>query len=122
MSALYASPNTVDVSKKRCAVRRRDYPALVISGPFGAVPLNQSSVVIGRDQLGGFNQLSKRHAVIRRIGPEYRIEDCSSNGVFRRIPSGWLALPKVSDVERQPIINAGDVVRFANIECRVEAS
>lgn len=115
-----ASPNMVDASKKRCAVCRRDYPALVIKGPFGAIPLNQSSVVLGRDQLGGSSQLSKRHAVVRRIGPEYRIEDCSSNGVFRKISSGWLALPKVSEVERQPIINAGDILRFANIECRVE--
>lgn len=116
-----ASPNIVDVSKKRCPSCRRDYPTLVIKGPFGAIPLNQSSVVLGRDQLGGSSQLSKRHAVIRRIGPEYRIEDCSSNGVFRKISTGWMALPKISEVERQPVLNAGDILRFANIECRVES-
>ncbi|MEO1528206.1 MAG: protein kinase [Planctomycetota bacterium] len=116
-----SAPNIVDASKKRCAICRKDYPMLALHGSFGTIRLDQSSVVIGRDQLGGSTQASKRHAVIRRIGPEYRIEDCSSNGVFRKTPSGWLALPKATEVDRQPVLNVGDKIRFANVECSVKA-
>lgn len=114
------APNIIDASKKRCVMCRKAYPLLKLRGSFGAIPLNQSSVVIGRDELGGSKQVSKRHAVIRHIGPEYRIEDCSSNGVFRETPKGWLALPKAPEIERQPVLMAGDKIRFADVECTVE--
>jgi len=114
-------PNIVDVSKRRCPACHQDYPTLRLRGPFGTIPLHDSTVVITRELLGGSTQMSKRHAVVRRIGPEYRLEDCSSNGVFRKTPSGWLTLPKQDDVVRQPVIFAGDVLRFANVECQVES-
>jgi serine/threonine protein kinase len=113
------APNIVDASKKRCAVCRTPYPTLQLQGSFGLIRLDQSSVVLGRSQLGGANQISNRHAVIRRIGPEYRIEDCSANGIFRKTPSGWMRLPVTSKVECQAVLSAGDIIRFANVECIV---
>jgi serine/threonine protein kinase len=115
-----SEPNIIDASKKRCAVCRRDYPLLAIRGAFGKIRLEHSSMLIGRDQLGGSNQVSKRHAIIRRIGPEYRIEDCSANGVFRKTSKGWIKLPIVVDIERQPVISSGDNLRIADVECHVE--
>ncbi len=114
------SPNIVDASKNRCAVCKKSYPVLLLRGNFGTIQLDQSSIVLGRDQLGGEKEISSRHAVIRRVGPEYRIEDCSVNGVFRNTSAGWLSIPKTSDLSRQAVLNAGERIRFANLECTVE--
>lgn len=116
-----SAPTIVDASKKKCAICENSYPTLSLRCGSRSIRLDQSSLVLGRDQLGGSQQISTRHAVIRRIGPEYRIEDCSANGVFRMTPSGWLPIPKTNDLDRQAVLAAGDKLRFANVECKVEA-
>lgn len=114
-----SAPNLVDNSKKRCVVCRIPYPVLKLSGVFGRIILDQSSTVISRNVLGGSASVSKRHAVIRRVGPEYRIEDCSANGVYRKTADSWIRLPQSSVLSRQPILSAGETIRFADVECLV---
>ncbi len=115
-------PNLIDASKNNCPMCSVRYPMLVLEGAFGRIPLERASVVVGRDQLGGSKKVSTSHAVIRRIGPEYRIEDRSANGVSRRTSSGWLRLPRADNLDKQPLIQAGDVLRFADVECKVSVA
>lgn len=71
--------------------------------------------MITREMLGGKSTLSTQHARVRRDGPDYRIEDCSRNGIFRQAGHDWIRLPVSDQIEQQPIIQAGGHLRFADV-------
>lgn len=124
MYNVYSCPNCgapylVDTSKRSCPACRWRYSMLGLKGSFGLIKLEAASTVIGRAQLGGSPKVSTRHAVIRRVGPEYRVQDYSANGTYRRTSHGWVRLPSSDEVEKQPLIRAGDELRFADVEAAV---
>lgn len=86
-------PNSV---RKSIAVKDLDdYPQLALVGKFGKIPLAQSSTAITRELLGGVKAVSARHSVIRRTGPEYRLEDLSANGTYRWLGDRWLQCRRI---------------------------
>ena len=74
---------------------------------------------ITREMLGGSRHVSKLHAIIRREGPEYRIEDRSANGTYRLAPSSWIRLQQNTKSKMLPLISVGDRLRFGDVECTV---
>ncbi len=109
----------VDASKRICPYCTEAYPRLALEFASGArVVLDDAATRVGRDLLGGSDAVSSTHAIIQRIGPEYRIEDRGRNGTWRSDRrGGWVRLPAGKPVLLRP----GDVVRFANVETRLVA-
>ena len=107
--------NLIESCKRRCPHCITPYPTLKLSGSFGEMTLQDAAVELTRESLGGSDKVSKRHAVIRRDGPEYRLTDFSMNGTFRHGQSGWMKLP----AEKSLLISAGDRIRFGDVECHV---
>lgn len=111
----------VDSSKRTCPYPscRQPYPRLALAVvPSGQIALDDAATVIGRALLGGRESVSSTHAIIRRQGPEYWIEDRGRNGTWRSDRrGGWIKLPPGKGVLLRP----GDVVKFANVEARLVA-
>jgi hypothetical protein len=107
-------PCVLDASKNACPICRQAFPTFKLVGAFGQIQLRDASTVVGRSNLGGSSKVSARHAVIRRHGPEYRLESKGQNGT-RRWASDWIRLP-----DDQPVlIQAGDRLKFADVEAQV---
>ena len=85
--------------------------------PQGTVALVASATVIGREELGNDPSVSHRHAIIRRQGPDYVLEDQSTNGTYRQTKTGWTRLENRSPL---PLVQAADVLRFAAVETSLE--
>lgn len=109
----------VDASKRICPYCTETYPRLALELASGArVVLDDAATRVGRDLLGGSDAVSSTHAIIQRIGPEYRIEDRGRNGTWRSDRrGGWMRLPAGKPVLLRP----GDVVKFANVQARFVA-
>lgn len=73
-------------------------------------------MIVGRPQLGGLD-VSLKHAVARRIGPETYMSDRSANGTFRQGGGQWQQFEK----GKEYLIEAGDRLRFASVEAWVES-
>ncbi len=111
----------VDSSKRACPYQAcgQPYPRLALAlGSGGRITLDEAATVVGRALLGGRESVSSTHAVIRRQGPEYWIEDRGRNGTWRSDRrGGWIRLPPGKSVLLRP----GDVVKFASVEARFVA-
>lgn len=104
----------IEATKTRCPYCVRDYPHLVLRTATTTLSLRQPSTLIGRALLPG-PDVSARHAVIRRIGPETYLTDRSTNGTFRRAGNQWVRL--APGVEH--LIQPGDRLRFGSVEATV---
>jgi len=107
----------IDASKTRCPFCSKDYPLTQLVFDGGRTVACDGVLVIRRSDMGGRPEVSSLHSIIRRVGPEFWLEDMGScNGTFRRTPDGrWLRLPPSKPVLIQP----GDRLRFANVEASV---
>ncbi len=105
-------PALIDASKIICPICHQPYPTLTLTIKCKQVPLTEGAVILGRNELGGSPKTSLRHVIIRRIGPEYWLEDISFNGTYRWNGTTWVRLPK----EQPVLIQKGDRLLFANIE------
>jgi len=85
---------------------------LKLVGTFGGLELRQGITYIGRGNLGGSQSVSDRHAVIRRHGSIYTLQNLGRNGTYRW-DGGWVAITD------QYAIRKGDRLLFANVEARV---
>ena len=111
----------VDSSKRICPYPgcRQPYPRLALTlAAGGQVSLDDAATVVGRALLGGRESVSSKHAIIRRQGPEYWIEDRGRYGTWRSDwRGGWIRLP----FGRPVLLRPGDVVKFASVEARFVA-
>jgi serine/threonine protein kinase len=108
-------PSFIDPSKTRCPHCGREFPRckLVFPALGKEVRCDSASVSVGRALLLS-PKVSALHAVVRRCGPETRIIIHGRNGTFRWNSTGWKQL------NGEAIIQPGDRLRFADVECRVE--
>ena len=103
----------IDTSKTHCPFCGIAYPALQLHTTKGTViDLRESSVVVGRSNLNGSSQVSMRHAIFRRIGPQTWMESLGRNGTCRWAGTEWIRLP-----DRNPIlVQKNDRFKFADLE------
>lgn len=104
-----------DTSKDRCPYCGSRPPVLGLEVGGRVIPFQGTSQCVGRSDLAGSKCVSKRHLVIRRVGPELLVEDISSSGTWRRKNGTWTRLPA-----RVPIpIGPGDSLRIGDTKARV---
>jgi hypothetical protein len=104
-----------DITKDRCPHCDALHPVLGLEFRGGLVILANRVNTIGREQLGGSDRISRLHVVIRRIGPEYLLENVSSAGTWRHRNGAWVPVPV-----RVPVpITAGDKLRIGDADVRV---
>jgi serine/threonine protein kinase len=107
-------PCLIDASKTVCPFERQPFPQLKLLGAFGEITLQEAAMMVGRSNLGGSFNVSARHAILRRHGPEYLLESVGQNGT-QRWANGWIRLP-----DRQPVlIQKGDRLKFADVDAQV---
>jgi len=106
-------PCLLDTSRTACPHCSAGYHALklVLDGG-GTLLLDSGAVPVGRDQLGGSPQVSFRHAVFRRVGPETQCESFGRNGTYVRNGKVWHRLPEGKPV----LILNGTRMRFGDVE------
>jgi serine/threonine protein kinase len=107
-------PVFADAGKTHCPFCGERYRILklVFPGLSRELPCDGVAAPIGRDQLPSV-RVSAHHAVVHRMGPETTIESLGRNGSYRLIEGKWVAF-------QNTLIEAGDRLRFADIEARVE--
>jgi serine/threonine protein kinase len=107
-------PVFIDSSKTRCPYCNRPYPVLKLVFPslHKEIVCDSGSVPLGRTQLHS-PKVSALHAVLRRFGPETRLEPLGSNGTFRLAGTDWAKLAQ------EVPIQTGDRLRFADVDCYV---
>jgi serine/threonine protein kinase len=106
----------VEAGKHQCPYCKEEYPRLALRTGSTTIALSGASMVVGRSLLGG-TDVSSKHAVIRRIGPETFLTDRSSNGTYRFGAARWQRLEE----GRAHLIEAGDRLRFGSLEVWVES-
>jgi len=108
-------PSFIDPSRTRCPICGQPFPTyrLVFPALHVAVACDSAALALGRSLLGSA-KVSGLHAVIRRYGQETRLEVHGRNGTYRWNDSQWMRL------EQTVILNPGDRLRFADVECLVE--
>ena len=108
-------PSFLDFSKTHCPHCGRRFPSLKLE--FTAlnktIVCDSASVSIGRTDLLS-PKVSSLHAIIRKFGPETRLQPLGQNGTFRGNGNSWKRL------ETEAIIQKGDQLRFADVSCVVE--
>jgi hypothetical protein len=107
-------PFFIDPGKTRCPYCGQRFPVMRLVFPSVGrhVVCDSGAIPIGRTLLYS-QKVSAHHAVVRKIGPETRLESCGKNGTFRWDGSQWLKLDK------EVLIQAGDRLKFADVECCV---
>lgn len=106
-------PFIADLSKVACPACGRPFPHLTLRMKgCGGVPLVNGSTMIGRIELGNSPQVSARHAIFRRVGPETWIESIGRNGTYRWNGEKWVRLTDGKPVPLQ----AGDRLRLGDVE------
>jgi hypothetical protein len=108
-------PSFLDFSKTHCPHCGRRFPSLklVFQTPNKTIVCDSASVSIGRADLRS-PKVSSLHAIIRKLGPETRLQPLGQNGTFRGNGNSWKRL------ETEAIIQRGDHLRFADVPCVVE--
>ncbi len=110
------APFLNDSSKTKCPLQGHPFPGLRLHVNGSLIPLTNGAVVLGRNELGGSQKISVRHAVFRRVGVETTVESLGVNGTYRFNGSDWVRLP-----EKMPLlIRAGDRLRFGDAEAWLE--
>ncbi|MFH1227299.1 MAG: hypothetical protein V1701_05275 [Planctomycetota bacterium] len=105
-------PTLIDASKTICPFCHNPYPYLTLNIKGKLIPLTNGVNKFGRNEMGGSSRISLIHTIVRRIGPEYWIEDISLNGTYRWNGTGWLRLPKFKPV----LLQKGNRLLFADLE------
>jgi DNA-binding helix-hairpin-helix protein with protein kinase domain len=107
-------PVFADAGKTHCPFCGERYRMLklVFSGLHREIVCDSGAVPIGRDQLLS-PKVSAHHAIIQRVGPEVTVESFGRNGSYHFIDGKWIAF-------QNTLIEAGDRLRFADIEAYVE--
>jgi serine/threonine protein kinase len=105
-------PTLIDASKTICPFCHNPYPYLTLNIQGKLTPLTNGATKLGRNEMSGSSRISLIHAIVRRIGPEYWIEDVSLNGTYRWNGTGWLRLPKNKPV----LLQKGNRLLFADVE------
>lgn len=120
--AVYCCPHcngqfVIDVSKAACPLCGTFFQHLTLGINGGGVgfPLTSASTVVGRNELGGSQKVSRRHAVFRRVGPETWVESTGSNGTCRWNGTQWKRLPDRKWILLQP----GDRLRLGDVEVQL---
>jgi serine/threonine protein kinase len=112
-------PCLADASKIRCPnpACSKPFPILSLVLANGRrFPVDSGCMQMGRNEMGGSKAVSSLHAILRKIGPAVTVENHGRNGTYLKTINGWARIE-----DRKPIfISAGDVLRFADVEVRVE--
>jgi len=105
--------------RTHCPYCEKQFPTLAVVSTSGhRFVANGKPVLIGRERLSSPG-VSLRHAVITSFGLETFITDLGSkNGTYRRLDDRWIRIP----ARRQSPIQAGDRLRFGNVEFQVVTS
>jgi serine/threonine protein kinase len=113
-------PVLVDCTKRACPGCAQPYPLLVLEAPTAAFTrvIDQGCLRIGRQELGGAPTVSQLHAVLRRVGPQTYLESLGQNHSYRLAAGRWIRLPE----QRPVLLQAGDHLRFAEVEVRIRAA
>jgi hypothetical protein len=109
------APSFIDPSKTSCPHCGKPFPGLKLLFPAirREVICDNAALCIGRDMLQS-PKVSALHAILRRYGPETRLQPRGGNGTFRWSGTAW------SPLAGEAILQASDRLRFADVECRVE--
>lgn len=106
-------PSFIDSSKLICPHCNYSYPILTLSIPHKGIriPLKESPLVLGREQMGWSPKISRTQVIIRRFGPVYQIEHLNAiNPTYWWDGEKWLPLSK----GQQILVDKGDRLVFAD--------
>lgn len=95
-------------------------PGTLVLDPDGADPVDLSAprTTLGRRLLGDDDTVSREHAVVRRRGIEWVLEDRSANGTWYFARDSWRRVVRGKGL----VLGPGDVLRFGkHIHARVRA-
>jgi serine/threonine protein kinase len=108
-------PCVVDGGKFSCVQCHKLFPAwrLTANGRTVAT-VQRGAVTIGRDDLGGDPRVSRRHAVLRRSGPDVLLEP--RGPTYRVEAKGLTALA----ANREHRLSPGERIMFGSVEARLE--
>lgn len=107
-------PVFADAGKRNCPFCGEPYRILKLVFPTLSreLPCDGARISLGRNLLLS-PSVSADHAQIHRIGPLVRIESFGRNGSYRWTDGKWVPF-------QNTFIEAGDRLRFADVEARVE--
>jgi serine/threonine protein kinase len=108
----------VDLGKDHCPLCDRRPTSLGARVDGRLIRFDGPATLLGRAELRDSRHVSKRHALVRRVGPEYLFVDLSSSGSWKRTGDGLERLARGRDV----LIQAGDRLRLGDVEVRIERS
>jgi serine/threonine protein kinase len=108
-------PSFIDPGKTHCPICGRPFPSfkLVFPSLRKTIVCDSAAVAIGRADLQS-PKVSAFHAVIRKLGPETRLQSYGRNGTFRWNGNQWKPL------EGDALLQNHDRLRLADIEGVVE--
>ncbi len=98
--------SVIETTRRACPHCHHPYPTLTlhVQGRGTRIELRNPTIKLGRDDLAPDDLLvSRRHLVIRRYGPEYRLQVIGRNGAARRVHGKqWFQLPRGREVVIEP--------------------
>ncbi|MEI8120482.1 MAG: protein kinase [bacterium] len=110
-------PCMADTSKLLCPLCGKPYPTLSLALLDGSkIPIISGFMQLGRNELRMSNSVSAIHAILRKVGPAVTLESYGRNGTYRKTGNSWDRL----EDQKPIVISKGDVLRFADVEAKVE--
>ena len=108
-------PSFIDPSKTHCPHCKKPFPTFQFVFPRlrKTIVCDSVPIRIGRGDLNS-PYVSELHGIIRKCGQETRLQSLGKNGTYRWNGTAWQSL------NEEAILQAGDRLRFADIECLVE--
>ncbi|RKX21208.1 MAG: hypothetical protein DRP35_04805 [Candidatus Zixiibacteriota bacterium] len=110
-------PTIIDQSKNFCSFKKHPFErlGLLINKNQNIIPFDRSALIIGRDQIGCSDKISKIHICCERIGPHIWINPIGLNGTFRWSGTNWIKLQNKKTI----LLKKNDKLRIADIEVNV---
>lgn len=112
-----SGPVFIDPSQRICPYCNTPYPTLklVFTNPRAELAVTSNGMPLGRAQLKS-DQVSRNHALLKKVGPETRLESFGSNGTYTKAKKKWIRLADRTSIP----ISKGQTLRFGDVECFVE--
>jgi serine/threonine protein kinase len=102
-----------------CSHCKQSFPALRLHTLEGShIILNQAAVAIGRENIGGDQTVSARHAIFRRRGSITYVESRGRNGTSRWDGTDWIQLQENSPI----VVKDGDKLRLGSFEVQLRGA
>jgi len=109
-------PVIVDHSLTTCPHCNRPFPTLKAVAPgLREIVINDAEICLGRAELGGASNISRRHAYFRKLGPDIYVESVGKAGTYLLNGHGW---ERLGDYVPAPL-EGGQSLRIGNVEVQL---